>query len=152
MRACQVCGSVNDDDARFCSSCGAALARICGTCGAALAEGARFCSLCGAPVARADVRHGQERRVVTLLFADVAGSTALGERLDAERLHRVLDAFFAAMRAEIEAEGGTVEKYIGDAVVAAFGVPSAHEDDPARALRGPADATPPPHAERGTPR
>ena len=72
---------------------------------------------------------------MTLLFADVTGSTALGERLDAERLHRVLDAYFAAMRAEIEAEGGTVEKYIGDAIVAAFGVPVTHEDDPARALR-----------------
>ena len=72
---------------------------------------------------------------MTLLFADVTGSTALGERLDPEDLREVLDTYFAAMRAEIEAEGGTVEKFIGDAVVAAFGVPAAHEDDPARALR-----------------
>ena len=70
-----------------------------------------------------------------LLFADVTGSTALGEQLDPERLPGVLEAYFAAMREEIEAEGGTVEKYIGDAVMAAFGVPVAHEDDPARALR-----------------
>ena len=72
---------------------------------------------------------------MTVLFADVAGSTALGERLDAEALKDVMDRFFAAMRAEIEAEGGTVEKFIGDAVMAAFGVPVAHEDDPDRALR-----------------
>jgi class 3 adenylate cyclase len=78
---------------------------------------------------------GRERRVVTLLFADVTGSTALGERLDPERLHDVLEAYFDAMRQEIEGEGGTVEKYIGDAIVAAFGVPAAHEDDPSRALR-----------------
>ena len=78
---------------------------------------------------------GWERRVVTLLFADVTGSTALGERLDPERMHDVLETYFAAMKEEIEAEGGTIEKYIGDAIVAAFGVPAAHEDDPARALR-----------------
>ena len=76
-----------------------------------------------------------ERKLVTVLFADVTGSTALGEHLDPERLREVLETFFAAMREEIEAEGGTVEKFIGDAVMAAFGVPVAHEDDPARALR-----------------
>ncbi len=73
--------------------------------------------------------------MVTLLFADVSGSTALGERLDPEHLHEVLETYFAAMKTEIEAEGGTIEKYIGDAIVAAFGVPVAHEDDPSRALR-----------------
>ena len=72
---------------------------------------------------------------MTILFADVAGSTELGEQLDPERLQEVLDSYFAAMRREVEAEGGTVEKFIGDAVVAAFGVPTAHEDDPTRALR-----------------
>ena len=72
---------------------------------------------------------------MTVLFADVTGSTALGERLDPERLRDVMDTYFGAMREEIEAEGGTVEKFIGDAVMAAFGVPVAHEDDPARALR-----------------
>jgi class 3 adenylate cyclase/tetratricopeptide (TPR) repeat protein len=82
-----------------------------------------------------DVPAGQERRLVTILFADVTGSTALGEQLDPERLQEVLAAYFQAMREEIEAEGGTVEKFIGDAVMAVFGVPIAHEDDPARALR-----------------
>ncbi len=72
---------------------------------------------------------------MTILFADVTGSTGLGERLDPERLQEVLAAYFGAMREEIQAEGGTVEKFIGDAVMAAFGVPVAHEDDPIRALR-----------------
>ena len=72
---------------------------------------------------------------MTVLFAAVAGSTGLGERLDPERLREILDSFFGTMRGEIEAEGGTVEKFIGDAVFAVFGVPTAHEDDPARALR-----------------
>ena len=70
-----------------------------------------------------------------MLFADVTGSTQLGERLDPEHLREVMASYFAAMREEIEAEGGTVEKFIGDAVMAVFGVPAAHEDDPIRALR-----------------
>jgi class 3 adenylate cyclase/tetratricopeptide (TPR) repeat protein len=81
------------------------------------------------------VAPSDERKLVTVLFADVTGSTAIGERLDPEELRAVLDAYFGAMREEIEAEGGTVEKFIGDAVMAAFGVPVAHEDDPGRALR-----------------
>lgn len=76
-----------------------------------------------------------ERKVVTVLFTDVAGSTQLADRLDVEDLREVMDVWFAAVREEIEAQGGTVEKYIGDAVMAVFGVPTAHEDDPARALR-----------------
>jgi class 3 adenylate cyclase len=72
---------------------------------------------------------------VTVLFADITGSTALGERLDPERFREVMQSYGNAMREEIEAEGGTVEKFIGDAVMAAFGVPAAHEDDPERALR-----------------
>ena len=78
---------------------------------------------------------GTERKLVTVLFADLEGSTGLGETLDPERLRELLETYFAAMREEIEAEGGTVEKFIGDAVMAAFGVPTSHEDDPARALR-----------------
>ena len=78
---------------------------------------------------------GMERRVVTILFADVADSTGLGQRLDPEQLREVMQAYFVSMREEIEAEGGTVEKFIGDAVMAVFGVPVAHEDDASRALR-----------------
>ncbi|MGH2726958.1 MAG: AAA family ATPase, partial [Actinomycetota bacterium] len=77
----------------------------------------------------------EERKLVTVLFADVTGYTSLGEKLDAERLREVMDAYFTAMRGAIEAEGGTVEKFIGDAVMAVFGAPVAHEDDPTRALR-----------------
>jgi class 3 adenylate cyclase len=77
----------------------------------------------------------EERKLVTVIFADVTGSTALGEQLDPEELKEVMGAYADAMRSEIEAEGGTVEKFIGDAVMAAFGVPAAHEDDAARALR-----------------
>ena len=75
-----------------------------------------------------------ERKLVTILFADVIGSTALSERLDPERLRSVLDDYFAAMAGVIEAWGGTVEKFIGDAIVAVFGVPSVREDDAQRAL------------------
>jgi class 3 adenylate cyclase len=108
----------------------------CPVCGAEVPAGARFCPACGSAIAADEpAPSGQERRLVTMLFADVTGSTGLGERLDPERLQEVMAAYFGAMREEIEAEGGTVEKFIGDAVMAAFGVPIAHEDDPARALR-----------------
>src|SRR5258705_3012947 len=76
-----------------------------------------------------------ERKVVTVLFADCVGSTPMGEQLDPEELATVMHAFFDEMRAAVEAEGGVVEKFIGDAVMALFGVPSSHEDDPSRALR-----------------
>ncbi|MEX2204121.1 MAG: adenylate/guanylate cyclase domain-containing protein [Actinomycetota bacterium] len=135
MKVCPSCSTQNPDTARFCQSCGSSLVPACPVCGAERPQGGRFCPSCGTSLASDDVPVGQERRLVTILFADVSGSTALGERLDPERLQEVLAAYFQAMREEIEAEGGTVEKFIGDAVMAAFGVPVAHEDDPARALR-----------------
>jgi class 3 adenylate cyclase len=107
----------------------------CPNCGQPNPESNRFCGRCGHALNRMAPAGGEERKVVTVLFADVVGSTSLGERLDAERLRDVMGSFFAAMREEIEAEGGTVEKFIGDAVMAVFGVPQAHEDDPARTLR-----------------
>jgi class 3 adenylate cyclase/tetratricopeptide (TPR) repeat protein len=107
---------------------------VCARCGNKNPDRAKFCQECGAPLSP-PVATAEERKLVTVLFADVAGSTRLGEMLDAEALKDVMNRFFAAMRAEIEAEGGTVEKFIGDAVMAAFGVPVAHEDDAARALR-----------------
>jgi class 3 adenylate cyclase/tetratricopeptide (TPR) repeat protein len=133
-RTCGTCGAGNPDAARFCARCGARLVPSCEHCGADLPDAARFCSSCGRPVAEA-LPAGQERKLVTVLFADVVGSTGLGEVLDPERLKEVMDAYFEAMRREIEAEGGTVEKFIGDAVVAVFGVPTAHEDDARRAVR-----------------
>jgi class 3 adenylate cyclase/tetratricopeptide (TPR) repeat protein len=111
------------------------LGRTCPNCGAPVAPDARFCSTCGTALGETASAPGAERKLVSVLFADVTGSTSLGEQLDPERLRSVMDEYFGAMREEIEAEGGTVEKFIGDAVMAAFGVPTAHEDDPARAMR-----------------
>jgi class 3 adenylate cyclase/tetratricopeptide (TPR) repeat protein len=132
---CATCGATVSADARFCPTCGSALGRTCPTCGEPVAADARFCSSCGAALGGTTPAAGTERKLVTVLFADVTGSTTLGEQLDPERLRSVMDTYFMAMREEIEAEGGTVEKFIGDAVMAAFGVPTAHEDDPARAMR-----------------
>ena len=108
---------------------------VCPACAGENADDARFCSHCGRSLAAGDAGGKAERRLVTVLFADIMGSTPLGEALDPEDLTEVLGAYATAMREEIEAEGGTVEKFIGDAVMAAFGVPVAHEDDPSRALR-----------------
>jgi class 3 adenylate cyclase/tetratricopeptide (TPR) repeat protein len=134
VAACLTCGSDNAADARSCVACGSPLAVTCSVCGSSIAPGARFCSSCGTAV-DATAAGTEERKVVSILFADVTGSTSLGEQLDPERFRQVMRAYADAMREEIEAEGGTVEKFIGDAVMAAFGVPVAHEDDPDRALR-----------------
>ena len=112
----------------------------CLQCGAALNPGGRFCHRCGAPVAGpvgvlSRVQAPEERRLVTALFVDLTGSTAIGEQLDAEQLREVMQEYYSAMREEIEAEGGTVSVFVGDAVMAVFGVPVAHEDDASRALR-----------------
>jgi class 3 adenylate cyclase len=106
----------------------------CQTCGRDVAEGFTFCPYCGAALLNA-ASAGEERKLVTLLFADVSGSTRLAEALDAEEVRELMGEYFALAREEIEAQGGTVEKFIGDAVMAVFGVPTAHEDDAARALR-----------------
>ena len=106
---------------------------ICPACGAANRDEARFCDSCGARV-DAPLRR-EQRKVVTVLFCDVAGSTALGERLDPEALRSVMARYFDVARAAIERHGGTVEKFIGDAVMAVFGVPTIREDDALRAVR-----------------
>jgi class 3 adenylate cyclase/tetratricopeptide (TPR) repeat protein len=106
---------------------------ICPSCGAENPAGARFCNSCGAALAAEAAR--EVRKVVTVLFCDVTGSTALGERLDPEQLRAVMSEYFAVARAAIERHGGTVEKFIGDAVMAVFGVPTVREDDALRAVR-----------------
>jgi class 3 adenylate cyclase/tetratricopeptide (TPR) repeat protein len=107
---------------------------VCPACEFVNPEGARFCAGCGKPLgAAAPVR--EVRKTVTVVFCDVTGSTALGERLDPESLRHVMARYFDAMRAVIERHGGTVEKFIGDAVMAVFGVPVVHEDDALRAAR-----------------
>ncbi len=107
----------------------------CATCGQDNPDRAKFCLECGASLASAPEAQAQTRKVVTIVFADMAGSTAIGERLDPEALRRVQTRYFDSMAAVIDRHGGTVEKYIGDAVMAVFGIPRLHEDDPLRAVR-----------------
>ena len=114
MKACSACGRENGDDALYCSACGAALGEL-------------------------ERERTEVRKVVTVLFSDVTGSTALGERLDPESLRRVMSRYFDVMSAALERHGATVEKFIGDAVMAVFGLPLVHEDDALRAVRAAAD-------------
>ncbi len=107
----------------------------CPSCGEENADRARFCQRCATPLEEAAPPPGDVRKVVTIVFADVTGSTALGERLDPEALRRVMGRYFDEMAAAIERHGGTVEKFIGDAVMAVFGIPRLHEDDAVRAVR-----------------
>jgi predicted ATPase/class 3 adenylate cyclase len=107
----------------------------CRACGFENAESAKFCSECGAALAVAPRGRREERKVVTVVFADLVGSTARAERLDPEDVRAVLLPYHDRLRTELERHGGTVEKFIGDAVVGVFGAPVAHEDDPERAVR-----------------
>jgi class 3 adenylate cyclase len=106
---------------------------ICATCGGENQTGARFCNDCGAALATTPER--EVRKTVTVVFSDVTGSTALGESTDPEALRALLARYFDRMKTIVESHGGTVEKFIGDAVMAVFGVPQAHEDDALRACR-----------------
>src|SRR5438445_579812 len=106
----------------------------CPACGHEAETPFKFCPECGAP-AEAPARARGQRKVVTVLFCDITGSTALGERVDPEPLRALLARYFGRMRSIVEAHGGTVEKFIGDAVMAVFGVPVLHEDDALRAVR-----------------
>lgn len=103
----------------------------CSACGATAGADARFCASCGRPLRAID----DERRVVTVLFADLVGFTALSERLDPERVKNLVDGCFDRLAEEVTAFGGQVDKIVGDAIVALFGATTAHEDDPERAVR-----------------
>jgi class 3 adenylate cyclase len=104
----------------------------CPACGKKPPGEFRFCPHCGAPLGR---EGREQRKTVTVLFCDVAGSTALGESTDPEALRALLARYFERMKTIVESHGGTVEKFIGDAVMAVFGVPASHEDDALRACR-----------------
>jgi class 3 adenylate cyclase/tetratricopeptide (TPR) repeat protein len=119
----------------FASSVSRILARVavCPACGRDNPEGFQFCGFCASPLAPGDGR--EVRKTVTVLFSDVTGSTELGELLDPESLRDVLARYFDLARTVVQRHGGTVEKFIGDAVMAVFGVPAAHEDDALRAVR-----------------
>ena len=147
-RVCANCGAINPPDARFCNQCGTPLTGVVST------------PVTAPPTADANGHNGhapqaeqaesvalralaeesrEQRRVVTVLFADLTSSTELADGMDPEDVRALLAAFFATMTREIRRHGGTVEKYIGDAVMAVFGLPVAHEDDPVRAVRAALD-------------
>jgi class 3 adenylate cyclase len=134
---CPHCGSEVEAEQRFCGSCGGVLALVCTACGTENPLSNRFCGSCGAELVRpqAAPENIEERRVVTVVFADLVGFTARAEDLDPEDVRGILSRYYAQLRSDLEAHGGTVEKFIGDAVMAVFGAPVAHGDDPERAVR-----------------
>jgi class 3 adenylate cyclase/tetratricopeptide (TPR) repeat protein len=143
---CEACGSQNDAGRKFCGECGAALSLGCPSCGAANAASTKFCGECGTsllgpvdavlPQAAAPAA---ERRLVSVLFADLVGFTSLSETRDSEEVRELLSRYFDTCRRLIELYGGTVEKFIGDAVMAVWGTPVATEDDAERAVRAALD-------------
>ena len=135
---CPSCGTPGRDDARFCASCGSALAHSCPSCGVPVDAEARFCSSCGAAItgpSTTSVAPTEERRVISALFADLVGFTTHTERSDPEDSRRRLTLFHGKVRQDVERFGGSVEKLMGDGVFAAFGASVAHEDDSERAVR-----------------
>jgi class 3 adenylate cyclase/tetratricopeptide (TPR) repeat protein len=148
---CASCGAGNREGRKFCAECGAPLTVACSSCGAANEPGERFCGECGAaltetaapasaPAAVAvAVEPVTERRLVSVLFADLVGFTALSESRDAEEVRELLSRYFDTCRRLVELYGGVVEKFIGDAVMAVWGTPTATEDDVERAVRSALD-------------
>ena len=115
------------------------MSAICPACGFENQADARFCGSCGTALPSAGTPEAEARKTVTVIFSDVVGSTVLGHGLDPESLLQVMARYFEAMRQAVERHGGSVEKFIGDAVMAVFGVPRVHEDDAVRAVRAAAD-------------
>lgn len=140
---CEACGADNAPAARFCLNCGAGLLARCSRCGGELPSVARFCPACGQPVTAADTGESQptarfpagERKQVTVLFADFSGYTTFARKLDAEEVRDSMTSLWARLDAVITAHGGTIEKHIGDAIMAVFGAKQAREEDPERAVR-----------------
>ena len=108
---------------------------MCDQCGQGNPESARFCNSCGATLEGSSGRAREVRKTVTTVFCDLVGSTALGERTDPEVLRELMSSYHAALRTILERHGGTVEKFVGDAAMAVFGIPNVHEDDAERAVR-----------------
>ncbi|HXC51516.1 MAG TPA: adenylate/guanylate cyclase domain-containing protein, partial [Candidatus Limnocylindrales bacterium] len=147
---CAQCGHEPPAGSAFCNDCGARLAIACPGCGVTPPPGSRFCNECGTPIggppkqaappiisaghAAVPTPQSDARKIVTILFADLAGSTALHERLDPESVRSFMESYYSAMRAAIDAHGGTLVKLLGDGVMAAFGVPHVAEDDAIRAV------------------
>ncbi len=145
--SCGSCGTENPAEARFCMGCGGALGKRCPNCGTEAPDAARFCMSCGtaieagapapaaAPQAQVAEPLPEERRQVTVLFADLSGYTAVAERMDPEAVKQLIERALRRLGNEVTRFGGTVDKYIGDNVMALFGAPVAHEDDAERAIR-----------------
>src|SRR5262249_6735323 len=139
----------NREGRKFCSACGSPLAVGCPACGAPFDPGDAFCGECGAALGAAPAASvrpqasvaapAAERRLVSVLFADLVGFTTLSARRDAEDVRELLSRYFDSCRRLIELYGGTVEKFIGDAVMAVWGTPTATEDDAERAVRAALD-------------
>ena len=159
MVICASCGTENESGRKFCMECGQRLAEACPSCGTLNAAGAKFCGECGTPlggaapasgpdVARPPTAAGMaaapeagsgapvaERRLVSVMFVDLVGSTSLAEGSDAEDTREMLSGYFETARDIVDRHGGIIEKFIGDAVMAVWGTPTAHEDDAERAVR-----------------
>ncbi len=152
---CSSCGTENPPGSKFCSECGSRLARTCPSCGSPVLLEAKFCNECGSllsaaalapaqeasPSARSAEAPASERRLVSVLFADLVGFTTLSEFRDPEEVRELLTRYFEACRTLIARYGGTVEKFIGDAVMAVWGTPVANEDDAERAVRAALELT-----------
>jgi class 3 adenylate cyclase/tetratricopeptide (TPR) repeat protein len=150
---CSNCGATNDAGRKFCADCGTRLAVSCAACGAANAASARFCGECGAglldvaggptapgpPTRLPEVQPSAELKLVSILFADLVGFTSSSEKRDPEAVRETLTRYFETATTVVERYGGTVEKFIGDAVMAVWGTPIAHEDDAERAVRAALD-------------
>ena len=144
---CPSCSEEILDAKRFCPNCGAALVATCNECGAQLIAGKRFCGDCGAEAATAvpspttriapapEVTPTAERRLCSVMFIDLVGFTPLAEKRDPEEIRELLTRYFVRAQAIVDNYGGTVEKFIGDAVMAVWGAPTANEDDAERAVR-----------------
>jgi class 3 adenylate cyclase/tetratricopeptide (TPR) repeat protein len=150
VTVCSNCGAENRADAKFCGECGAGLAALCPACSTPNEPGRKFCYECGASLGGlpgsaaavpAQLREtpAAERRLVSVLFADLVGFTTLSESRDAEEVRELLSRYFDTCRRLIGLYGGTVEKFIGDAVMAVWGTPTATEDDAERAVRAALD-------------
>ena len=140
---CPACGTVNAAGRKFCGECGSTLARACSSCGTPNPPGVKYCGECGAELlvpsragpATPTQAPTAERRLVTVLFADLVGHTAFSEGRDAEDVRELLSRYFETARTIMGRYGGTIEKFIGDAVMVVWGAPVARDDDPERAVR-----------------